>query len=88
MKLPFSKEKISIIKVLKDEGYINGFQVIEADVGKTLQVDLKYFQNKPVIGSIRRVSRPGLRIFKNKKRFTKKYSVDWVLRLFPHLVGW
>ncbi len=69
--LPSSKQKVAIAKVLEEEGYINGFEVSDADVGKILRVDLKYFQGKPVIEMIKRVSRPGLRIFKNKDELPK-----------------
>lgn len=61
--MPSSKMKVAIAKVLQDEGYIKGFAV-EGDVKPTLSVELKYFEGKPVIESIKRVSRPGLRIYK------------------------
>ena len=63
--MPSSKQKISIADVLQSEGYISGFSVDEA-VKKTLTIELKYFQGKPVIEDIKRISRPGLRIFKSK----------------------
>ncbi len=69
--LPSSKQKVAIAKVLEDEGYISGIAVSDARVGKTLRIELKYFQGKPVIESIKRVSRPGLRIFKNKDALPK-----------------
>ncbi len=69
--LPSSKQKAAIASVLEEEGYINGFAVNDATVGKTLDIELKYFQGKPVIESIVRVSRPGLRIFKNKDSLPK-----------------
>ncbi len=69
--LPSSKQKVAIAKVLEDEGYISGIAVSDARVGKTLCIELKYFQGKPVIESIKRVSRPGLRIFKNKDALPK-----------------
>jgi small subunit ribosomal protein S8 len=69
--LPSSKQKVAIAQVLEDEGYISGFAVSDARVGKTLSIELKYFQGKPVIESIKRVSRPGLRIFKNKDSIPK-----------------
>jgi small subunit ribosomal protein S8 len=62
--MPSSKVKISIAKVLKEEGYIDGFAVGE-DAGKpTLTVHLKYYAGKPVIERLERVSKPGLRIYK------------------------
>jgi len=66
VEFPASKQKAAIAKVLKNEGYIIDYTVIDADIGKTLHIDLKYFQGKPVIEILKRVSRPGLRIFKNK----------------------
>ena len=69
--LPSSKQKVAIAEVLEVEGYISGFAISDARVGKTLTIELKYFQGKPVIEAISRVSRPGLRIFKNKDSLPK-----------------
>ncbi|MDO4436083.1 MAG: 30S ribosomal protein S8 [Cardiobacteriaceae bacterium] len=63
--MPSSKQKVAIAKVLQDEGYIQSFKV-EGDVKALLTIHLKYYQGKPVIEAIKRVSRPGLRIFKTK----------------------
>jgi len=65
VKMPSSTQKENIAKVLKDEGYINDYSVSDG-TKKDLTIDLKYFQGKPVIEEIKRVSRPGLRIFKSK----------------------
>ncbi|MBC8212917.1 MAG: 30S ribosomal protein S8 [Gammaproteobacteria bacterium] len=65
VKMPSSTQKVSIAKVLKDEGYIANYSV-SGDAKKELFIELKYFQGKPVIEQIKRVSRPGLRIFKSK----------------------
>jgi small subunit ribosomal protein S8 len=66
-----SKLKSSILKVLKDEGYIAGYNV-ESDAGKPqLTVDLKYFDGRPVIDRLERVSRPGLRIYRGKDELPK-----------------
>ena len=62
--MPASKFKLAIAKVLKDEGYIGEFQV--SGEGKpTLSIALKYFQGKPVIDMIKRISKPGFRVYKN-----------------------
>lgn len=61
-----SKHKSAILEVLQSEGYINGFETSAADKKPTTTVALKYFQGKPVISKISRVSRPGLRIFRGK----------------------
>jgi small subunit ribosomal protein S8 len=64
---PASKLKVAIAQVLKDEGYILGFETAEAGAGKkALTVALKYFENKPVIERLERVSKPSLRVYKSK----------------------
>ena len=60
--MPASKLKASIAKVLLDEGYIGGFAVSE-EVKPSLTVDLKYFEGKPVIEEITRISKPSLRLY-------------------------
>ncbi|MDC0603240.1 30S ribosomal protein S8, partial [Aliiglaciecola sp.] len=64
------KLRVSIAKVLKDEGYITDFAV-NGDVKPVIEVALKYFEGKKVIESIERVSRPGLRIYKKKDELPK-----------------
>ncbi|TRX53113.1 30S ribosomal protein S8 [Thalassomonas sp. M1454] len=61
--MPSSKLKVAIANLLKEEGYINGFEITEG-VKPTLEVTLKYFDGKEVIETIKRVSRPGLRVYK------------------------
>ena len=63
--MPSSKQKVSIAQVLKEEGYISSFEV-SGDTKKQLKIELRYYQGKPVIERIKRISRPGLRIFKSK----------------------
>ena len=63
--MPSSTQKVNIAQVLKDEGYISDFSVA-GDAIKKLTIELKYYQGKPVIDTIKRISRPGLRIFKSK----------------------
>ena len=62
--MPSSKLKVAIAQVLKDEGYIDGFSVVDNN-GKELHVGLKYYAGRPVIERLERVSRPGLRVYKN-----------------------
>ena len=64
--MPSSKQKMAICQVLKDEGYISDFNVDAEGAKPELTVTLKYYEGKPVIDSLKRVSRPGLRIYKNK----------------------
>ncbi len=63
--MPSSRQKVDIATLLKNEGYITDFNVSEG-VKKELTIELKYYQGEPVIESIKRISRPGLRIFKSK----------------------
>ena len=63
--MPSSKLKTSVAQVLKDEGYIDDYSVT-TDVKPTLSITLRYFEEKPVIAELARVSRPGLRNYVNK----------------------
>jgi len=63
--IPSSKIKISICEVLKSEGYVAGFSVSDG-AKPTLTVELKYFDGRPVIEMLKRISRPGLRIYKER----------------------
>jgi small subunit ribosomal protein S8 len=62
--LPHSKQKLAVAKVLEQEGYLSSVSVDNVDGKDTLTLGLKYYQDRPVIERIERVSRPGLRIFK------------------------
>ncbi len=65
--MPSSRVKESVAAVLLDEGYIDGFEVEDLPENhRNLTVSLKYFEGKPVIENIQRVSKPGLRIYRRK----------------------
>ena len=64
--MPQSKLKHSIANVLHAEGYIDAIEVVENDGKPTLTLTLKYFEGKPVIEMVKRVSRPGLRQYRGK----------------------
>ncbi len=64
--MPASKVKAAIAQVLKDEGYIDGFQVKSNDGKNELEIALKYYAGRPVIERIERVSRPGLRVYRGR----------------------
>lgn len=68
--MPSSKLKVAIANVLAEEGYVESVKVLEG-VKPELEITLKYFQGKPVVESIQRVSRPGLRIYKRKDELPK-----------------
>jgi len=69
--MPSSKMKVAIAQVLQDEGYVASYQVDENGGKPILNIDLKYFQGKPVIEEIKRASRPGLRSYKGKENLPK-----------------
>ena len=71
VRMPSSTLKVAIAKVLKDEGYISDFAVTEEDNKTQLVITLKYYDGKPVIGEIKRASRPGLRIYRGKDEIPK-----------------
>ncbi|MDR1057580.1 MAG: 30S ribosomal protein S8 [Coxiellaceae bacterium] len=63
-----TKIKIAIAKVLKAEGYITDYGVEEVQGKKQLIIVLKYYRGKPVIDNIRRISKPGLRVYRDKTK--------------------
>jgi len=63
--MPSSKVKVSIAKVLQDEGYVSAHSVSDENGKPVLSITLKYFEGKSVISTIDRVSRPGLRVYKS-----------------------
>ena len=71
VELPSSKFKIKIAEVLKEEGFIIDFKIIENENKKMIQIMLKYNYGNPVISSIERVSRPGRRIFSSAESLPK-----------------
>jgi small subunit ribosomal protein S8 len=68
---PSSKLKMSIAKVLKEEGYITNFSTETIGNHSVMTVELKYHKGTPVIEEIKRISRPGLRIYKAKDELPK-----------------
>lgn len=66
VQMPSSKPKIAIARVLKEEGYIAGWETATEDGKDTLTLQLRYYEDKPVIAKIERISRPSLRVYKGK----------------------
>jgi small subunit ribosomal protein S8 len=77
--VPSSKLKVEIAKIMKDEGYLEGFEIVEGEqsVDRTLRLKIKYVGDRrarrPVISGVERVSKPGRRVY------TKKQDIPWVL---------
>lgn len=67
VKMPSSNIKLSIANVLKDEGYISDFSISTDKNKNFLEISLKYYSSAPVIEQIKRISKPGLRIYKSSK---------------------
>jgi small subunit ribosomal protein S8 len=74
VKMPSSTRKVAIARVLKDEGYVTGFKVAAEEGKPVLEIALKYFEGKPVIAEIDRVSRSGLRRYAGKDELPKVRS--------------
>ena len=64
--MPMSKQKSAIAGVLKQQGYVRDFAVENVEGKEQLAIVLRYFEGKPVIETLRRISRPGLRVYKRK----------------------
>jgi small subunit ribosomal protein S8 len=77
--MPSSKLKVEIAKIMKDEGYLEGFEVVESEQlpQRVLRLKIKYVgerrERRPVISGIERISKPGRRVY------TKKQEIPWVL---------
>lgn len=71
VKMPASKVKLAIAKLLKDEGYINDVAVRDAGVKKEIEIALRYYEGRPAIDRLERVSRPGLRRYRGKDALPK-----------------
>jgi len=69
--MPASTAKEAVAAVLKDEGYITGFGVSGEGATKSLEVELKYYEGTPVIETVQRVSKPGLRVYRGKEELPK-----------------
>ena len=64
--VPSSNKKISLVSLLKDKGYVGSFNVSD-DPKPEIEIELKYFEGAPVIKELKRISKPGLRLYTNKK---------------------
>jgi len=69
--MPSSKTKVAIANVLQQEGYVNNVSVTQNDSKAVLEIELKYFNGKPVIEQIQRKSRPGLRTYAGKEELPR-----------------
>jgi len=75
--MPMSKQKMAIANLLKDQGYIRDLATEDQKGKPQLSIVLKYHEGNPVIDKIQRVSRPGLRIFKNKNKLPSSFLTSF-----------
>ncbi len=69
--VPASNIKKRLAEILAEEGYIKGFEIVEEDGKKTIKVALKYHEETRVISGLKRISKPGLRVYANKAELPK-----------------
>ena len=72
--MPSSKFKLAVAKILREEGYITGFKVNDDAVKPVLEIELKYFEGKPVIELLQRASSPGLRRYSPTDKLPQVYG--------------
>jgi small subunit ribosomal protein S8 len=75
VKVPSSKMKLAIARILKEEGFINDYEVIRGKPHRDISIQLKYLEdNKPAISGLKRVSKPGLRVYVQKREIPRVYG--------------
>lgn len=75
VEMPCSNQKEQVARLLKEEGYISDYSVSQAGQFKVLSLTLKYGENKiPVMKSIKRISKPGLRVYRKAKKLPKVFD--------------
>jgi small subunit ribosomal protein S8 len=73
--IPASRMKLAIAKILKEEGFITDFEIMRGKPHRTIRIQLRYLENnKPAISGLRRISKPGLRVYVQKKEIPRVYS--------------
>ena len=72
--VPASKLKLGIAKILKEEGFIADYEVVKGKPHREIKVQLRYIDNKPAISGLKRMSKPGLRLYVQKKEIPRVYG--------------
>jgi small subunit ribosomal protein S8 len=73
--VPASRMKLAIAKILKEEGFITDFELVRGKPHRTIKIQLRYMEdNKPAISGLKRVSKPGLRVYAQKKEIPRVYG--------------
>jgi small subunit ribosomal protein S8 len=75
VQMPASKMKLAIAKILKEEGFITDYEVVKGKPHRSLKIHLRYMEeNRPVITGLKRISKPGLRVYVQKKEIPRVYG--------------
>jgi len=73
--VPASKMKLNLVGIFRDEGFVTGYQAVEAEPHPMLKIDLRYYEDgEPVIQGLKRVSRPGLRVFVGRDEIPRYFG--------------
>jgi small subunit ribosomal protein S8 len=73
--VPASKIKLAIARILKEEGFITDYEVVRGKPHRTIKIQLRYLDdNKPAISGLKRISKPGLRVYVQKKEIPRVYG--------------
>lgn len=72
--MPASKTKLSIAKILKDEGFITDYAVLRGEPQRMIKIILKYIDNQPALLGLERVSKPGLRVYVHRREIPRVYG--------------
>ena len=73
--IPMSKMKLAICRILKEEGFVNDYEVVKGKPHRTIKIQLRYMDdNKPAISGLKRISKPGLRVYTQKKEIPRVYG--------------
>jgi small subunit ribosomal protein S8 len=75
VEMPSTKMKLAVLKILKEEGFIQDFEVMKAKPARTVKIKLRYGENnKSIIGGIERISKPGLRVYVQRNEIPRVYG--------------
>ena len=72
--IPASKMKLSIARILREEDFINDYEVLRGKSHRVIKIYLKYDKNQPVLSGLKRVSKPGLRVYVQRKEIPRVYG--------------
>ena len=72
--IPTSRMKLAITRILKNEGFVSDYEVLKDKPHRVIKVYLKYDNNQPILSGLERVSKPGLRVYVQRKEITRVYG--------------